>query len=140
MNKPIIQAVRDYIMEFPKLKDGCLLVDYLGGKPVEYTVEPVPCNPVYKKYIDGDCIKQFLFLFASREYYSADVNQNIENLSFYEDFSEWIYERNFNEILPDLGSDRTALGIEILTGGYQLSADANTARYQIQLRLIYEED
>lgn len=140
MNKPIIQAVHDYIMEFPNLKDGCLLVDYLGGEPVEYTVEPVPCNPVYKKYTDGDCIKQFLFLFASREYYSADVNQNIENLSFYEDFSDWIYERNFNEILPDLGGDRTALGIEILTGCYQLSADANTARYQIQLRLIYEEE
>lgn len=140
MNRPIIQAVRDYVMEFPKLKDGCLLVDHLGGEPVEYTVEPVPCNPIYKKYADGGCIKQFLFLFASREYYSADVNQNIENHSFYEDFSEWIYELNFNETLPDLGSDRTALGIEILTGAYQLSADSNTARYQIQLRLIYEED
>ncbi len=140
MNKTIIQAVRDYIMEFPKLKDGCLLVDFLGNEPVEYTVEPVPCNSVYKKYADGDCLKQFLFLFASREYYSEDVNRNIENLSFYEDFSEWIYERNFNEILPDLGDDRTALGIEILTGGYQLSADTNTARYQIQLRLLYEEE
>lgn len=140
MNRPIIQAVREYIMEFPKLKDGCLLVDHLGGEPVEYTVEPVPCSPVYKKYVDGDCIKQFLFLFASREYYSADVNQNIENLSFYEEFSKWICDRNFNGILPDLGSECAALGIEILTGGYMPSADTNTARYQIQLRLIYEEE
>lgn len=138
--KSIIESVREFIMKFPKLKDGALLVDYLGNSPIEYTVEPVPCSPVIRKFIDGSCEKQFLFLFASREAYSDDVNQCIENLSFYEDFSDWIYEQNDNRNFPVLSGNRTAEELEILTGGYQIYADTNTARYQIQLRLIYREN
>ncbi|MDE5854209.1 MAG: chloramphenicol resistance protein [Ruminococcus sp.] len=138
--KSIIESIREFIMEFPELKDGALLVDYLGNSPIEYTVEPVPCSPVVRKFIDGSCEKQFLFLFASREAYSDDVNQCIENLSFYENFSDWIYEQNNSGNLPVLDGNRTAEELEILTGGYQIYADTNTARYQIQLRLIYREN
>lgn len=133
--KPIIQCLRDHIMQFPELKDGCLMVDYLGDKPIEYTVEPVPCDPVYQKYTDGSCIKQFLFIFASREFYGADINQNIENLGFYERFSDWITEGE----LPDL-DERIPVSMDVVTGGYAFDVDANTARYQIQLRLLYEEE
>lgn len=138
--KSIIEAVREFIMKFPKLKDGALLVDFLENSPITYTVEPVPCSPVYKKFIDGSCEKQFLFLFASREAYSDDVNQCIENLAFYEDFADWIYEQNNNRNFPVLSGNRTVTELEILTGGYQLYADTNTARYQIQMRLKYREN
>lgn len=137
--KPLIECVRDYVMQFPELKDGMLLVDYLGSEPIEYTVEPVPCDPVYKRYVDGDCQKQFLFIFASREYYSADVNQCIENLSFYENFERWIRQQNDEGILPEMG-ERIPVSIEVLTSGYAFDCDAESARYQIQLRLIYEEE
>jgi len=136
--KPLISCIRDYVMEFPELKDGCLLVDFLGGEAIEYAVESVPCEPFFRKYTDGGGIRQFLFLFASREFYSADVNQCIENLEFYEHFENWIYQRNLAGELPDLDG-RTPFGIEVLTGGYAFDADADTARYQIQLRLIYED-
>ncbi|MDE7105081.1 MAG: chloramphenicol resistance protein [Ruminococcus sp.] len=127
--KSIIESIRDFIMQFPQLKDGALLVDYLGNSPIEYTVETVPCSPVIRKFIDGSCEKQFLFLFASREAYSDDVNQCIENLSFYENFSDWIYEQNNSGNLPALSKNRIAEELEILTGGYQIQADTNTARY-----------
>lgn len=61
MRKTVAEALREYILRFPELKDGCLLIDILGNEPVEYTIEPVPCDPVVKKYIDGSCMKQFLF-------------------------------------------------------------------------------
>lgn len=138
--KSIVESVREFIMKFPKLKDGALLVDYLGNSPIEYTIEPVPCNPVIRKFIDGSCEKQFLFLFASREAYSDDVNQCIENLSFYEKFADWICEQSDNRNFPNLGENRTVTELEILTGGYQIYADTNTARYQIQMRLIYREN
>lgn len=107
--RSVIESVREFIMKFPKLKDGALLADYLGNSSVEYTVEPVPCNPVIRKFIDGSCEKQFLFLFASCEAYSDDVNQCIENLSFYEDFSDWIYEQSDNRNFPVLSGNRTAI-------------------------------
>lgn len=136
----VIESIRNYIMMFPKLKDGCLLVDILGSKPIEYVVESVPCDPIYKRYVDGDCQKQFLFIFASREYFSEEVTQNIANLGFYEEFALWIEQNNRSGILPDLGDGRSAVSIEVLTGGYAFSAESDTARYQTQLRLIYEED
>lgn len=140
-NKPIIESIRDYISAFPDLsEDCCLLIDYLGDKPVEYTVEAVPCNPVYKEYVDGEKVKQFQFIFASREYFEADVNTCIENLHFYENFEEWIEQNNDNGVFPNLGGNRTPVSLEVLTRGYVLSADEETARYQIQLRLIYEEE
>lgn len=137
--KPLIECVRDYVMQFPELRDGRLMVDYLGSDAIEYTVETVPTTPIFKQYVDGGCVKQFLFLFASREYYSADVNQCIENLAFYENFERWITENNEKGILPDLDM-RTPCSIEVLTGGYAFDCESSTARYQIQLRLLYEEE
>lgn len=137
---PLIECIRNYILRFPELKDGYLLVDILGDKPIEYTIETVPCTPVVRKYTDGSCMKQFLFIFASREFFSEDVAQNIENLGFYEKFEDWIKEQNDEGILPDLGDDREPVSIEVITGGYAFEADTNTARYQIQLRLTYEEE
>lgn len=136
----IIQSVHEYIMTFPELQDGCLRVDYLSVEPVEYTIEAVPVEPIYKKYTDGGCIKQFEFIFASREFFSADVNQCIENIGFYESFADWIKANDENEIYPQLGNDKRAVQLEVLTQGYAFGYDEKTARYQIQLRLLYEED
>jgi len=138
--KTITESIRDYIMNYPELKEGCLLVDFLGDKAVEYTIEPVPCDPVVQKYVDGGCIKQFLFIFASREYYSEDVNLCLDNLGFYEQFEEWIKNLNDEGVLPELDGERVPVSIEVLTKGYAFSAEADTARYQIQLRLLYEEE
>ena len=139
-NKPVFESIRDYILDFPELSEGsCLLIDYLGNRAIEYTVEAIPCDPVYKKYVDGGKIKQFLFVFASREYFNADINLCIENLHFYEKFEEWIENNNDTGVLPDLDG-KTSINLEVLTRGYVLSADEETARYQIQLRLLYEEE
>ena len=136
--KPVIECIRDFIMTFPELKDDCLMIDYLSDKPIEYSVESVPCDRIYKKYTDGGCIKQFLFVFASREAYSADINQLIENSAFYEHFENWILDTS-QETLNAFLDSRNAVGLNILTGGYLFDADYNNARYQIQLRLLYTD-
>ena len=136
----ITESIREYILGFPELKDGCLLVDFMGNEPIEYTIEPIPCEPIIKRYTDGSCMKQFLFLFASREYFSEDIAVNLGNLEFYEKFEDWIEEQNDNGILPDLGENRDPVSIEVTSRGYAFSADTNTARYQVQLKLTFEED
>lgn len=133
----IIDSVRSYIMDFPGLQDGLFCVDYLGADPTEYCIEAVPCDPIYQQYTDGDCLRQFLFVFASREFFSADVEQNTANAAFYAAFMDWIYENNLDGVLPVLDGHE-AISIEVLTSGYVFSADGDAARYQIQLRLIYE--
>ena len=136
--KPVIECIRDFVMTFPELKDGCFMIDYLSKDPVEYVVEAVPCDRIFKKYTDGGCIKQFLFIFASREAYSADVNKQIENSAFYEHFENWILAAA-PEMLSQFLDGRNPFRLDVLTSGYLFDADYNTARYQIQLRLLYTD-
>lgn len=136
----LIEAVRAYILTYPDLPEGQVLVDYLGSEAGQFTLEPLPCDPIFQRYMDGGCQKQYLFLLASREEYSADLLPCIRNEQFFEEFAYWIETQNKQKNLPDLGENRTPVSIEILTNGYAFSEDVGTARYQIQLRLIYEED
>ncbi len=139
MKKPVIECIRDFVMTFPELKEGCLMVDYLSEQPIEYAVESVPCERIYKRYKDGGVVKQFAFIFASREFYSADVLQCIENLAFYEHFENWILETG-QETLDSFLDGRASVALNITSGGYAFDEANETARYQIQLNLIYEED
>ena len=135
----IIESLKDYISTCPYLYEFNkeINVDYLDDDSTTYSIEEVPCEPIIKKYLNGDTKRQYDFIFASRESYGPDVFQNIENSGFYEDFASWIEEESFNNNLPDLGEGRESIGIEVSTTGYAFQTDINQARYQIQLKLIY---
>ena len=135
----IIKALRDYISQCPYLYEfnKGINIDYLDNDSTTYSIEEVPCEPIIKQYINGDTKRQYDFIFASRESYGADVFQNIENSGFYEDFSSWIEEESSKGNLPSLEGDRESLEIRVSTTGYAFQTDDNSARYQIQLKLIY---
>ena len=134
----ITESIRTYLCTCPFLKDGIINVDYLGEKPTEYTVECVPAAKEAKRYTDGSSLKQYLFLFASREYYGQDVLTNIENSRFYEQFSNWISQQDKKGIYPVL-ENGIPQKIETLSSGYLFHGNGTDARYQIQCRLTYYE-
>lgn len=135
----IIKSLRDYISQCPYLYEfnKGINVDYLDNDSTTYSIEEVPCEPIIKRYINCDTKRQYDFIFASRESYGADVLQNIENSGFYEDFSRWIEEESSKGNLPILEGNRESLEIKVSTTGYAFQTDDNSARYQIQLKLIY---
>lgn len=135
----IIEALRDYISQCPHLYEfnKGINIDYLDNNSTTYSIEEVPCEPITKRYINGDTKKQYDFIFASRESYGSDVLQNIENSGFYEDFSNWIEQESGQGNLPILKGNKEALELKVSTTGYAFQTDANSARYQIQLKLIY---
>ena len=66
----IIESLRDFIASCPLLKNGVLLnVDRLGATEIEYTVDGEMTAPILRKYTDGSTLRQFNFVFASREKY-----------------------------------------------------------------------
>lgn len=137
----VIESIRDFIAGCPLLKNGVLLnVDRLGATSIEYTVDGEITNPVLRQYTDGSSIRQFEFVFASREKYGADTLQNIANSGFYEDFADWIETQSNVGNLPELGKYRVPQYIEVLSGGYVFDSDDSTARYQIQLKFVYYQD
>ena len=88
--KSIIEGITEYFLQCPLLQDGIFRVDALGQDAVEYVIETGICDPIIQRYVDGSTERQYQFQFGSREYYSMDRLQNIENSQFYERLADWI--------------------------------------------------
>mgnify|MGYP007012479988 CR=1 FL=1 len=136
----LIQSVVNYVTACPLLSEGYMRVDNLGPDPVEYGIAVLPGSPIVKKYIDGSSIRQYLFAVTSREYYSIDMLANIANSEFYEDLADWFEEQNAAKSFPDFGTGKTVQRIELVTSGYLYSTDRKTARYQLEVRIIYHKE
>ncbi|WP_018592623.1 hypothetical protein [Terrisporobacter glycolicus] len=141
----ILEAIRNYIKECPYLSEFSrgINVDYLGENTNSYSIESIPATPIVRRYVDGSSIRQFLFVFSSREAYGQDAFQNLENIGFYELFSKWIEQQNRLRKLPDLGEGKTVRKIETLTTGYTgeiMDMQMDKCRYQIQCRIEYFQD
>lgn len=136
----VIEGIVDYIGKCPLLKDGVFRVDALGDEAVEYTVETGVFEPLIKRYVNGDEEKQYQFNFGSREYYSMDRIQNMQNSAFYEKFADWIENQNRRGELPELPENCYATQIEVLSNGYMFDGSMKNARYQIALRLVYQKE
>ena len=137
----IIKALRDYIRTCPHLDTFNnairVNVNYLEPEADTYSIEEVPIEPIVKKYVNGDSIRQYAFIFTSREPYGIDVLQNIDNSGFYEKFADWIENQNDKEILPLLDNGLEPLEIKVTSTGYAFAVTEDTAQFQIQLRLKY---
>ena len=137
----IIESIREFISGCPLLKNGVLLnVDRLGDTEIEYTVDGEITNPILRRYTDGSSLRQFNFVFASRESYGADTLQNIANSGFYENFANWIEKQSNAKNLPKLDKYRIPQYIEAQSDSYIFDTDDSTARYQIQLKFVYYQD
>ena len=66
----MIEEIRDFLKREGLLKNGKIGVNYLSEKPLHYTVDEVPTDPVIKRYTDGGSLRQCLFVIASREEFS----------------------------------------------------------------------
>lgn len=136
-NDTIIQALEKYFLQYELLKKGSFRVDYLGEKPVEYAIEVLPTDPIIKRYADGSTVRQYLFAFGSREYYTQDRLQNIQNSGFYEELAEWVESKSRAGELPEMPEGMEATKMQVISSGYLYDGSLANARYQIQLRLVY---
>lgn len=140
----IIESVRNFIKKCPQIKtfDDAISINinYLNEKLDTYSIEEVPVNPIVKRYVGGSTLRQKVFIFCSRNSYSEDVFNNINNSGFYEEFAEWIEEMNNKGELPELEGNKEAQKIEIITNGYAFATEVDKARYQIEFRLTYSQE
>ena len=137
----ITAAIRDYLENYPGLSGGVMHVDWLPESARAYSIESVPCEPVLKQYMDGSSRRQFQFNLASSMYYSPDVENQAENMEWFESFDNWIQMQNLFRRLPDLGAGQLCKSIEILSSAYPVAVDGNgLARYQLQMGITYLQE
>lgn len=131
----MIEKIRQYFIDNNIIdEDFRINVDFLGEEPTEFALEPIPINPILEKYVNGDTLRQFQFQLLSCNDYGADVMQNISNSSYYENLHSLIELNNKKKILPKIDG---IISIECLDNGAILDAGTNTARYSIQMQVIY---
>lgn len=134
--KTIIESIREYVRMYPDIDNRKINIDYLGDG-MEYSIDPIGVDPIYKRYVDGGCLKQFQFALTSKEAYDGDARTGIANSGFYQNFEEWTEQNNLNDIVPELdGHD--AIRVEVLQSGYLFSTEVDLGRYQMICRLIYK--
>ncbi|WP_346935310.1 chloramphenicol resistance protein [Clostridium sp.] len=137
----IIQGIRNYMRELKCLDTFNsaikVNVNYLEPSPDTYSIEEIPIEPILKKYVNGDSIRQYAFIFTSREPYGVDVLQNIDNSGFYEKLADEIEFNNDNGIFPTLDTSLEPLEIKVTSTGYAFAVTEDTAQFQIQMRLKY---
>ena len=138
----VTKYLQQYFLTFPGLSGKRLNIDCLTANTDSYSIDSVPSETVMKRYIDGTAVKRHLFVISSRCFYSSDLQQQEENIAFFDALSEWLEEQEILGLLPDLGEKKTARKITVLSSAYPLIVDdgGETARYQIQLELIYLQE
>lgn len=132
----IIGALREYFLACPYLQGGKFGVDFLPNDPA-YSLDPLPSDPVYRQYVDGGKIYQLEYAFTSKAAYDGDARTMIDNSFFYQRLSEWVEQQEEAGNLPEL-EGYTAIGNTVTSSGYLFDADSDLAKYQVQLRLLYE--
>ena len=135
----MVDKIRDYFLKNVTLTKEFdnILADFLGDEATSYTIEPIPVEPKLRPYRDGGSLNQYVFQFGSREFYDNSVAQNINNLGFYERFQEEIETNNKNGVLPEIKGIQS---IECLNNGTIQDVQNGTAKYVIQMRIIYEKE
>lgn len=134
----MIEKIRQYFIENSIIDENSRInVDFLGENPTEFALEPIPVNPILESYINGASLRQFQFQLLSCNDYGADVMQNMANSTYYENLYGLIESNNKKRILPNIDGVES---IECLNSGGILDAGTNTARYSIQMRIIYYKE
>ncbi len=134
----MIEKIREYISDCPYLDEFVSInVNYLVDKVKAYSVnEASSYKPVINTYLNGDKEMQFLFNFDAKFYWNEELMNNINNSLFFENFRNWLEEKNENKIFPKIeGIDPIAISAE--TNGYIYATKADEAIYRISCKFIY---
>ncbi len=136
-----IENLRFWFRNCPAIQNKTKFrIDYLSEDPTEYAIYSVPSSITYHENILGeevpDDIQTVNFIFASKESYGADIQQNLANLGFYDEIVLWVLEMNAQRDFPQLREGTVKSIVPTLTA-YPAQVGSNAAKYQIQLRLTY---
>ena len=136
--------LRNWFRGCPALAEGSRFrMDYLAENSTEYALYAVPSQINYRENVLGEEIPADVqtvnYIFASKESYGADVEQNLANLGFYDEVVAWILAQNAKRNFPAINEGRIKSIVPTLTA-YPIQVGSDAAKYQIQLRITYRRN
>lgn len=135
-------SLRTWLRTCPAIAKGKYFgADYIGEKATEYAVFSVPSTKRYRENILGQRkllpTQEQNFIFAAKVPYGADVPQNLNNLAFFQEVSDWISQMNTAQDFPEW-ADGQITAIEASNTGAPVQTGSDAARYQFQIRVTYK--
>ena len=135
------EQLRDWFRTCPTIQSSKRFgVDHLSEKPTEYAIYASPSTLRSHENILGeevlDDIQTQNFIFASKEPYGSDIQQNIANLGFHQEICNWILQQNAERNFPEWDGGYVKSIVPTLTA-YPAQVGSTSAKYQIQLRVRY---
>ena len=141
MNNTRIDNLRKYLCEvigtLSTNKNFKINANMLSKNVNNYSIDKIPTNSTVEKWVTGVEIHKDVYSFRSRKEYSANEINNLQNIGFFENFESKIKSNNKKGVLPNIKGIQS---IECLNCGTMLSADTNTAEFDIQIQITYRED
>lgn len=115
--------------------------DYMGEKATEYAVFSVPSTKQYRENILGQRVllpkQEQNFIFAAKVPYGSDVQQNLDNLAFFQSVNDWLLQMNAAKDFPEW-ADGEITAIEATNTGAPVQTGTDAARYQFQIKVTYK--
>ena len=102
-----------------------------------YSLDKIPTASTVEKWVNGVEIHKDVYSFRSRKEYSTNDINNLQNIGFFEKFESLIKSNNKKGVLPNIKGIES---VECLNSGAMLSADTNTAIFDIQIQITYREE
>lgn len=134
--------LRELLLTCPYFNDlKAIGVDMLSKDNNTASIEKTPVKSLIKDKLNGNKLKQTAFVIRANFPHSNELENNIKNSDFYDNFEDWIDELNDKGDFPFYTKDKEVYEIDITTCGYLVNINPNLrqACYQIQLIVKYEK-
>ena len=133
-------ALRAWLRQCPTVQAARAFgADYLADE-ASYSLNMTPSALRYRENILGEMVLRDVqeqnFVFASRDPYGDEFQQNLDNLGVMQDVAAWIIDRNNARDFPDWEGGEVVAIVPTLSG-YPISMGSAFARYQIQIKVTY---
>ena len=136
-----IEELRRWFRDCPAVSGSLRFgVNHLPEKPTEYALYSVPSNLTYRENVLGERVLADIqtenYIFASKENYGSDIEQNIAVLGWYQTIVAWIITQNNAGNFPDMENGKI-LSILPTLSAYPAEVGSSVAKYQIQIAVNY---
>lgn len=137
-NKSLLEAIKNFVQQYPNIADIDLHYDQTESEPVNYSIQTSGLVKLSEDIL-GNQTWQYNALLQSREYTADDISR-LNASEFTENFIFWIEKQNTNRNFPELRSGFTPVKISADNGMLlALDEDGDRGLYQIQLHLKFNK-
>lgn len=139
-----IEELRKWFRTCPALSEANRFgVNHLSENPTEYSLFSVPSSLNYHENVLGERVLNDIqtenYIFATKENYGKDIEQNIAVLGWYQSVLVWIITQNNLGIFPKMAEGKVKSILPTLSS-YPAEVGSSVAKYQIQLSVQYRRD